>query len=526
MKDAVRTFGDKLKRTKGVGFFYYSGHALQIRGNNFLVPIGATVRREHEVEHEAFDLKRITGLFSYADNELNIAVLDACRNNPYKGLFKDATQGLAGTTAPGGWLIGYATKSGDVAADDGSYASSLAKHLVTPGVAVESMFRQVAAEVQTLSRGEQTPWFQSSITQEFHIAGASSVQPVTPVGQRAVENEKALELSRDERRKIQTGLNVRSFDVGDPDGIFGMRTRAGISRFQASRNETENGYLTAEQAKSLLAGQTSVHGGFGGGDGNDGATRAAGTPFRDCAACPEMMRIPAGSFVMGSPESEPRRFSREGPQHRVSVPAFAMGRYGVTFAEWDECVADGGCNGYQPDDVGWGRGDRPVIKVSWGNAQSYIVWLNSKVPGTLYRLPSEAEWEHAARAGTTTPFWWCDTITPDQANYDGSYAYNGGKTGQYRSKTVPVGSFEANKFGLYNVHGNVWEWVQDSWHGTYDGAPTDGSIWSGGNSRRKVACGGSWSVNPRFFRSALCYYNAPDGQGHILRFRVARTLTP
>ena len=99
-----------------------------------------------------------------------------------------------------------------------------------------------------------------------------------------------------------------------------------------------------------------------------------------------------------------------------------MGRYEVTFAEWDECVADGGCDGYQPDDVGWGRGDRPVIKVSWGNAQSYIVWLNSKVPGMLYRLPSEAEWEHAARAGTTTPFWWGDTITPDQANYDGSYA--------------------------------------------------------------------------------------------------------
>src|SRR5262249_30260931 len=158
-------------------------------------------------------------------------------------------------------------------------------------------------------------------------------------------------------------------------------------------------------------------------------------------------------------ESEEGRFSDEGPQHEVRIlRPFAVGRFAVTFDEWDACMADGGCNGYRPEDQGWGRGRRPVINVSWHGAQAYVAWLSRKT-GQGYRLLTEAEWEYAARAGTTTPFWWGSAISADQANYDGSYVYRNGPKGEYRRQTVEVDSFRPNDWGLYQVHGNVWEWV-------------------------------------------------------------------
>ena len=227
-----------------------------------------------------------------------------------------------------------------------------------------------------------------------------------------------------------------------------------------------------------------------------------GETFGDCADCPEMVVIPAGSFSMGSPASEAGRFSNEGPQHRVRIPrAFALGKYEVTFAEWDACVSDGGCNGYRPKDRGWGRGNRPVIYVSWYEAKAYVAWLSRKT-GKRYRLPSEAEWEYAARAGTTTPFHFGSTISTDQANYDGNYTYGSGRKGVYREKTVPVGSFPSNAFGLHDVHGNVKEWVADCWNGSYAGAPGDGAAWMTGNCEERVLRGGSWFEGPGNVRSA------------------------
>ena len=154
--------------------------------------------------------------------------------------------------------------------------------------------------------------------------------------------------------------------------------------------------------------------------------------FKECDTCPEMVVVPAGSFTMGSPASEKHRDSHEGPQRRVSFARqFAVGKFAVTFDEWDACVADGGCNGYRPDDQGWGRGKRPVINVNWDDAKAYVAWLSRKT-GKTYRLLSEAEREYVARAGTTTPFWWGSSISTSQANYDGNYTYGGGSKGEYR----------------------------------------------------------------------------------------------
>jgi formylglycine-generating enzyme required for sulfatase activity len=248
--------------------------------------------------------------------------------------------------------------------------------------------------------------------------------------------------------------------------------------------------------------------------------------FKECAACPEMVVVPAGSFMMGAPQDEDGRFDDEGPQHRVTFARqFAVGRFAVTFDEWAACVADGGCDGYRPDDRNWGRGRRPVINVSWKDAKNYVAWLSRKT-GKTYRLPSEAEREYVTRAGTTTPFWWGSSISTSQANYDGNYTYGGGQKGEWRQKTVPVDSFAPNPWGLYQVHGNVWEWTEDCRNRSYAGAPKDGSAWESGDCNIRVLRGGSSRDRPRSLRAALREEFLAGFGNHLQGFRVGRTLIP
>ena len=259
-------------------------------------------------------------------------------------------------------------------------------------------------------------------------------------------------------------------------------------------------------------------------DGTDTGGGSAGDTFRDCAACPLMVRIPAGTFTMGAPESEPWSIDNERPQRTVSIPAFAAGVHEVTFAQWDACVAAGGCGGYSPSDSGWGRDDRPVMRVDWDDAQSYVDWL-SRTSGQRYRLLTESEWEYAARAGTTTPFHTGETITPQQANFDGKHGYPSGYDGSglYRRQTVPVGSFAPNGFGLHDMHGNVWEWVQDC-YGDYENAPNDGSAAEREGCSDRVLRGGSWLDVPRYLRSASRSRYFSGSRIRLNGFRVARTL--
>ena len=240
--------------------------------------------------------------------------------------------------------------------------------------------------------------------------------------------------------------------------------------------------------------------------------RKPGTVFRDCDGCPEMVVVPAGSFLMGSSASEEGRDDDEGPQRRVTISRpFAPGRYEVTFEEWDACVRESGCS-HNPGDFGWGRGRRPVINVSWQDARQFTDWLSRKT-GRRYRLLTEAEWEYVARAGTTSAFSTGATIGLSRANYAGS-----------RKQTVPVGSFGPNTFGLYDVHGNVWEWTEDCWNASYAGAPSNGSAWLTGNCSLQVNRGGSWGFSTRSVRSALRGTDSTDYRGHLTGFRLARTL--
>jgi formylglycine-generating enzyme required for sulfatase activity len=240
--------------------------------------------------------------------------------------------------------------------------------------------------------------------------------------------------------------------------------------------------------------------------------------FKECPKCPEMVVVPAGSFTMGSPTNEPGRSAEEGPQHTVTIARpFAVGRFGVTFDEWDACVVDGGCNGYKPSDEGWGRGRRPVINVY---AQAYITWLSKKT-GKSYRLLSGAEYEYAMRAGTQTVYPWGNTVGTNNANCHACGS-------QWDAKqTAPVGSFAPNGFGLYDMAGNVREWTEDCYHDTYSGAPPDGSAWiEGGNCYHRVVRGGSFLLAPAFLRSASRYWFTSDYRLRYIGFRVARTLGP
>ncbi|MBV5275198.1 MAG: SUMF1/EgtB/PvdO family nonheme iron enzyme [Lamprocystis purpurea] len=239
---------------------------------------------------------------------------------------------------------------------------------------------------------------------------------------------------------------------------------------------------------------------------------------------PAMVRIPGGTFLMGCQPGEAECTDAEKPAHRVSVPAFELGKTEVTFADWDACVADSGCR-HKPEDQGWGRDDRPVINVSWDDAQTYVKWLSRK-SGQAYRLPSEAEWEYAARAGTTTAFSTGNCIRQANYNGDSDYANCGANTSVYLGKTQPVGSYPVNPWGLSDLHGNVWEWTQDCWNNNYRGAPSGGSAWTSGDCARRVLRGGSWGSFPWGLRSATRTDLDSGARYPHLGFRVARTLTP
>ena len=251
------------------------------------------------------------------------------------------------------------------------------------------------------------------------------------------------------------------------------------------------------------------------------AERAVGTVFRDPlkdgGEGPPMMVLPTGRFRMADLSGDGN--DNERPVHTVTINRpIAMGRYPVTFKDYDRFVAATGAE--RPDGKGWGRGRRPVINVNWHDAKAYATWLSAQT-GKTYRLPSESEWEYAARAGTETAYSWGDEIGVNRANGGGS----GSKWSN--RKTSPVGSFEPNAFGLYDMHGNVWEWVEDCWHNNYEGAPSDGSAWTGGgDSDLAVVRGGSWYDDPRFLRSAVRYWFRPSIRFNFLGFRLVQDLKP
>jgi len=238
-----------------------------------------------------------------------------------------------------------------------------------------------------------------------------------------------------------------------------------------------------------------------------------GDVFKDCKVCPEVVVVPAGSFVMGSDG----RHKYERPAHRVTfAKPFAIGVYEVTFDEWEACFAESGC-ARVPDDHKWGKGRRPVMNVTWFETQPFLKWLSEKT-GQVYRLPSEAEWEYAARAGTTTEFWWGDEVGVNLGNCRDC------QSPWSKKGSAPVGSFAPNPWGLYDVHGNEWEWQEDCWNPSHEGAPTDGSPRFSGDCQSRVMRSGSWYYFSKNMRSAWRFKNDARVKSYGIGMRVVREI--
>ena len=484
--DAVADFGQSAGARAEIAILFYAGHGIEVNGTSYLVPVDARLARDTDT-HQAMSLddvwERLGG------EGLRLVILDACRDNPLvegmrrsdptRSLSRSSGLGPLFTDQLGGTLVWYATKAGATAPDgrerNSPFTRALLSHL-DDQVDIGTVFSRIAGTVYTETGGRQEPVIYGR-PREYYLNGKDSVSPLSPPppAQETVFWQSIVNSTNP--------ADFKAYLAKWPDGTF------------------------ASLARNRLA-----------------DSPRPGEVFRDCPSCPEMVVIAAGAFRMGSPASEEAREGDEGPQHRVTLRSFALGVTEVTFDEWEACMRGGGCGWHRPDDEGWGRGARPVINVNWEDARAYVRWL-SRETGKSYRLPSEAEWEYAARAGTTTPFHTGATISTDQANYDGSSMYGSGRRGTRRGRTTPVGTFAPNAFGLYDVHGNVWEWVEDCWHDSYRGAPSDGSAWTlGGDCSRRVLRGGSWSTDPRLLRSASRLRITTGNRLNHVGFRVARML--
>ena len=526
MKRAVRDFGTAAQGAD-VAFVYYSGHATQASGENYLLPVKATIEKESDYAIEAIAANDVLAQIRGANPKAAILVLDACRDNPLAATTRSATKGLRPMSPPSGMLIAFATEPHNVASDNGNYARVLAAELQKPGQELLDVFRNTGAEVKRLSGGRQEPRISEvSINERLYLAGpgvqVASVTPVAtglPVQVQPDAEQEAWEIAkrRDTVASYQVYLNRY------PSGRYAQTARDALEGLQPAPTPAPR---PVQQAVVQAASPTPPP--------PAQASLQPGQAFRDCngAHCPEMVVIPAGSFVMGSGAAEQKKaqeagtpkelIDRESPQHSVSVRSFALGKYEVTQGQWKAVM------GSNPSEFKNCGDNCPVENVSWNDIQQYLAKLNG-MTGMKYRLASEAEWEYAARAGCSTAFnvgGQCrDKIEASEANFDGNYTYNGSAKGVYRQKTIEVGSFGANNWGLHNMHGNVWEWVEDVWHDNYAGAPTDGSAWkSGGDSSRRVLRGGAWISYPGNLRSAYRSRNSPDVRDYDYGFRLARTV--
>ena len=254
--------------------------------------------------------------------------------------------------------------------------------------------------------------------------------------------------------------------------------------------------------------------------------------FKDCDVCPLMVVIPAGDFIMGSPDNESERSDNEGPRHNVTIQSpFAIGKFEITFEEWEACVDAGGCDGYRPSDNDLGRERRAAFNVSWIHAKSYVTWL-ARYTGEPYRLLSEAEWEYAARAGTTTARYWGNSSDEacrfaNAADLTTNDAFPDFEAANCRDGSIFAevsGSFAPNAFELHDMLGNVFEAVEDCWNDSYDGAPQDGSAWKKGDCSTHIVRGGSWGSKPSSARSAYRGSAVADSKSFVAGFRVAKDI--
>jgi formylglycine-generating enzyme required for sulfatase activity len=534
-----------------IAFVYYSGHGMQFGGFNYLLPTDASLDSAADVN--PFRLVRIDNVMETLStvNGPKIVVLDACRDNPVEKELKrrlaalrgargaEVTRGLSPISGSG-LLVAYATQANETALDgkgrNSPFTEAFIKNVADPDTDIRQMFFRVQDEVVRETDGKQRPEISVSLVGEYKLK--ITITPVNP-GEAAPpggsppiifgpsEAERAWGFVKDATSQAVLEDFIRRF----PDTIYAKLAR---EKLEELNKKAQVAVVAPPAVPAVPAGPCGASAVTVSLSSRAAAPLSAAEEcslkpkdvFSECQQCPEMLVVPSGSFIMGSSPSELERDSSEGPQHSMSITkGFAVGRFAVTFDQWDACVADRGCNRYKPSDSDWGRGRRPVVDVSWDDAKTYVVWLSHKT-GKDYRLLTEAEREYVTRAGTSTPFWWGLSISTRQANYRGTDTYGGGPKGEWRMQTLPVETFLPNAWGIFQVHGNVLDWVEDCFHAAYEGAPLDGSAWVSGDCQSRVVRGGSWGDPPWRLRAASRGGLPPVARVNGVGFRVARTLIP
>jgi formylglycine-generating enzyme required for sulfatase activity len=569
MHAAVREFRQRLGED-GVGVFYFAGHGMQSDGKTWLAPVDVDLAMPTRMPEQGIELQTMLGSMPVPRNGgASLVILDMCLN----GLAPAAD--MIKLPIPEQTLIAFATAPGKFAADGtqhGVFTAALLNAIRAPDAALETVLAQASATVRHASGGAQSPWIASSLRPGFRFAKPSEPEGgLLDTTVAALESRGILPKDASEQYELSFWESIKDSEhVSDyeaylqayPNGRFAGLARARIERLRAAAPkpaapETPAAKTPAptpppsatptpapapaqkppveqarpapapkqpEQAKPAQPPKPPVEKPA---DRPPEQARPAAplapkvdkpgsvpavSEIQDCPTCPVLISMPRGAFTMGSNSGDPS----EKPAHQVSInKPFAIGKYEVTVEQWNACVAASGCTAVGGD--GTVAKNMPIRDVSWEDAQQYVKWL-SKVSGKPYRLPTEAEWEYAARGGTSTKFWWGEEMRSGAANCK--------ECGQPWNKDgpTPVGTFAPNPFGLYDMNGSVWEWVADCWHNTFKGAPSDGGVWDDPNCRVRVIRGGSWREGASYMPSSTRFKYDVSVRHTQNGFRVAREL--
>ena len=493
MKQAVREFSARLKASQQtVALFYYAGHGVQFEGRNYLIPTDADIRSQQDVEFESIDAQWVLDTIKESHSGLSVIVLDACRNNPFATSTRSATRGLVRMDAPRGSILAYSTSPGKEALDgEGSnspYSHALANAIIQPGLKIEDVFKQVRRDVLASTANTQVPWESSSLTDDFYFSGSSN----SLEGQQIAIRNSPKEVKKD------------------------------------FKNVTPSKYRSGEV-------------------------------FADCDQCPDMVVIPGGQSIMGSNKSDQEKghFSvgesgeYEKPEFTVSLPNFSLAKTEITrgqfrkFIESSNYKPSSGCWLFKTilwkfdknrnwDNPGFSQDDHhPVVCVNWEDANAYAEWL-SDTTGKKYRLASEAEWEYAARGGKQSKYFWGESISK-ACEYANVYDVKGKQTIKNKWQkysqcndsavyTRSVAKYKANDFGLFDMIGNVMEWVDDCWNAQHDASNTSGDSRRDGGCAKRVQKGSHFNFSQFSLRPAARWADEPIDRSIYGGFRVMREL--
>lgn len=530
MDEAVRNFGAQLRRG-GVGLFYYAGHAIQLGGDNWLLPIGHRISRSRDLKYRAVNLNSVLEEMGLGRARLNMVILDACRDNPLPAEMRSGlSRGLSPIkNLPSGTFLGFATAPGETAADgdenNSPYTQELLAHLQTPDIVIEELFKRVARGVQSNTHGEQTPWYSSSFTGEFSFKKSDIEADLFPSIMELTYWQSIID-SKD-TALYQSYLNQY------PEGKFAPIAQRLIEKQtntvtpQAPKHQKNEPLPTPSKRPLNLA--------------------------EDLAR--QMVYLPGDCFQMGSPIEEAGRSINE-KTHPICVNPFAMSKYEITRGQFRQFIKSSGyrtdaeternnkpgCYSYINAEWRYARGrywdnngspqtdHHPVSCVSWSDVQQFLIWLNQQEGNHRFRLPTEAEWEFAARAGTSTSRFWgespdracdfgniADSNRSDSIDWNPSHRCDDG----YNQNTAPVGSYRSNLFGLYDMLGNVWEWTCSRYHPDYLGYEEECEKDTLAN-HLIVNRGGSTGSMPRRTRSAYRARTHPFNRNDRLGFRLVK----